>query len=337
VNSIYTRSSAFVSVVIPAYRCGGVIGRTLESVLGQTRAADEIIVVDDGSGDNTAEVVRRYGDKVRYMHQENAGASAARNTGIAAARGEWIALLDGDDEWLPQKLELQMGILARHPELMWVTGNYLRCLCGAQKRAAELEEHKARRLLAGKDFFASYFSALAAGAGGWTGTMVIKRQALIEAGLFRTGQKRANDLDMWWRVAHRWPQIGYTPAPVAIYHLGTPESISQGFFDVELYCELIERHLQLAAEHRRQAEFAVGATYMIRKWIRGMLFDARGEDIRRLLRQFNELLDNRYQRKIRMLTGWPGLTAGVLRMISKVVRTFNLRKRAERPPKESKK
>ncbi|MCP4713211.1 MAG: glycosyltransferase family 2 protein, partial [Planctomycetes bacterium] len=275
-----------VSVVIPAYRCEGVIGRTIESVLGQTRAADEIIVVDDGSGDKTADVVGRYGDKVRFISQENAGASAARNTGIAAAKGDWIALLDGDDEWLENKLELQMGILERHPELMWVTGNYLRCLCGPEKRAAELDETKARHLLGGQDSFESHFSASAAGAGGWTGTMVIKREALIEAGLFRPEQKRANDLDMWWRVAHRWPQIGYTPEAVAIYHLGTPESISQGYFDVELYCELIERHSKLATEHRRRAEFDVGATCMIRKWIRGMLFDKRGKDIRRLTKQF---------------------------------------------------
>ncbi|MCP4707737.1 MAG: glycosyltransferase family 2 protein [Planctomycetes bacterium] len=325
--------SHYISVVIPAYRCGGVIGRTIESVLGQTRAADEIIVVDDGSGDNTAEVVGRYGEKVRYISQENAGASAARNRGIEAAQGEWIALLDGDDEWLENKLELQMGIVERHPELMWVTGNYLRCLCGVEKRAAELEEVKAGRLLGGKDFFESYFSALAVGAGGWTGTMVIKREALIESGLFRPEQKRANDLDMWWRVAHRWPQIGYTPAPVAIYHLGTPESISQGYFDIELYCELIERHTKLAEEQGRRAEFSVGAKYMIRKWIRGMLFDKRGEDINRLLEQFDKLLDAGYKRKIRIMTVWPGLTAGVLRMISKVVRTFNLRKRAERAPK----
>ena len=89
--------SITVSVVIPAYNSGAYISRTVESVLGQSRPADEIIVVDDGSTDKTGEIVQTYGGKVRYIRQENAGASAASNTGIENATCPWIALLDGDD------------------------------------------------------------------------------------------------------------------------------------------------------------------------------------------------------------------------------------------------
>ena len=108
-----------ISVVIPAFNVGKFIARTLDSVLAQTRAADEIIVVDDGSTDNTAEVVRSYGTKVNFIQQDNAGASTARNTGIKAAQSEWVAFLDGDDEWLPEKLEVQLSLPERNPEWAW--------------------------------------------------------------------------------------------------------------------------------------------------------------------------------------------------------------------------
>ena len=80
-----------VSAVIPAYNAAEYLGRTIDSVVAQSRAADEIIIVDDGSTDNTADVAGAYGEKVKYIHQENAGASVARNAGINAASCEWIA------------------------------------------------------------------------------------------------------------------------------------------------------------------------------------------------------------------------------------------------------
>jgi len=116
-----------VSVVIPAYNVGDYIGRAIDSVLVQSHRADEIIVVDDGSGDKTAEVVKGYGSKVRYIRQENLGASAARNRGIHSARNRWIAFLDGDDEWFAEKLGLQVALLRNNPELSWVSGNFIRC------------------------------------------------------------------------------------------------------------------------------------------------------------------------------------------------------------------
>lgn len=105
-----------ISVVIPSYNSAECLSGAIESVLSQTRPADEIIVVDDGSGDNTGDVCRGFGDRIRYIRQENGGASTARNTGMAAARGDWLAFLDADDLWDSQKLELQMAALARHPE-----------------------------------------------------------------------------------------------------------------------------------------------------------------------------------------------------------------------------
>jgi len=101
-----------VTVVIPCFNYGRFICDAIDSVLAQTYAALEIIVVDDGSTDNTRERVAKYGSRVRYIYQENRGLSAARNTGIRAARGEYVAFLDADDIWLPDKLEAQMRFMA---------------------------------------------------------------------------------------------------------------------------------------------------------------------------------------------------------------------------------
>jgi len=97
-------TSPLVTVVIPTYNYGRYICETVESALGQTYSPVEIIVVDDGSMDDTRERLATYGDRIRYIHQQNRGLSAARNTGIQAARGEFVALLDSDDLWLPDKV-----------------------------------------------------------------------------------------------------------------------------------------------------------------------------------------------------------------------------------------
>ncbi len=166
--------SITVSVVIPAYNAAKYIGRAIDSVLAQTRPADEIIVVDDGSTDNTADVAHGYGDKIRFIRQENAGASVARNTGIEAATSEWIAFLDADDEWLPQKLQLQTEHLRRNPNLVWTTGNFIRCYCDTDRRENDLNGErleKAKVILGEKEYFNTYFQAYQAYAKGSTITI----------------------------------------------------------------------------------------------------------------------------------------------------------------------
>ncbi len=106
-----------VSVVIPAYNSSDVISEAIESVLSQTYKDFEIIVVDDGGTDNTEEIIRSYDFPVNYIKQENGGAAVARNTGMHAARGDYIALLDSDDIWLPSKLEKQIEFLERETDV----------------------------------------------------------------------------------------------------------------------------------------------------------------------------------------------------------------------------
>ncbi|MFL5613854.1 MAG: glycosyltransferase family 2 protein [Gemmatimonadaceae bacterium] len=112
-----TGTPGLVSVIIPTFNRGYMLGHAIESVLGQTYGDVEVIIADDGSTDDTETVASGYGAKVRYFRQKNAGVSAARNLGLREARGEFIALLDSDDTFLPWKLEAQIALLRRHPSL----------------------------------------------------------------------------------------------------------------------------------------------------------------------------------------------------------------------------
>ncbi|NPV03138.1 MAG: glycosyltransferase family 2 protein [Syntrophaceae bacterium] len=115
-----------VSVVVPTYNRAHYLGEAIDSILRQdiVDCELEIIVVDDGSKDNTAEIVRSYGTHVRYIRQENQGAGVARNRGIEEARGEWIAFLDSDDRWLSYKLSLQFKVLEHFPGINVIHSNF---------------------------------------------------------------------------------------------------------------------------------------------------------------------------------------------------------------------
>ena len=322
-----------ISVVIPAYNSARNIGRTLESVLGQTRLPDEIIVVDDGSQDNTAEIVQTFAGKVRLLSQANAGASAARNAGINASTGQWIAFLDSDDIWLENHLQTQEQILLRNPNLVWSAANHINCLESVNKRFPYANIEKCNALLAGKDYHESYFDAFRLQATGCTNTVVIRKDVLLECGLFRTEQKIANDLDMWFRIAHRYPMIGYSPIPASVYYLEVAGSISKRLCTIEEFTDLLNRNLEYAKEAGNLPNFQRHKGWQVPARIRASMFDDRCCDARAFARDFKEYIPAKKYYVIMVLTIMPRLTMHVLRAISKVVRKTGLRKKAIRPPK----
>ena len=113
-----------ISVIIPNYNYGRYISESINSVLGQSYKSIECIVVDDGSTDNSVDVICSFGDRVKLICQENSHQAAARNKGIKAASGEWIAFLDSDDIWHPMKLEIQMRILSLKPEWQFIGADF---------------------------------------------------------------------------------------------------------------------------------------------------------------------------------------------------------------------
>ena len=137
------------SVVIPVYNGAGTIARAIESVLAQTYAASELIVVDDGSTDETARVVAKFGRRVISLTQANAGVAAARNNGVKRAQGQWIAFLDADDWYYPDRLRWHAEWIERDPGLDFLTGDYdYRRLDGSLiRRSMEITEAGARLLI----------------------------------------------------------------------------------------------------------------------------------------------------------------------------------------------
>jgi glycosyltransferase involved in cell wall biosynthesis len=318
-----------VSVVIPAYNATRFIKHTLDSVLAQTYTDYEIIVVDDGSADNTGEIVKSYGNKVRYVYQANAGTTAARNTGIKVAKGEWIAFLDHDDEWLPEKLATQAEFLKKYPQLVWITGNYYRCVCDTGQMATDYAVEKLEMLQAHKGYFESYFDAFLAGAWGHTDTMLIKKTVLEEAGLFRVGQIWAEDLDTWFRIAYRQPQIGYVSRPIAVHHR-TQDTLLRRRKSVDAFSDVISRNLALSAQSGQLQEFRPCAVLLLQGVIRGMFFEKdRRDDIRALLRQFGDLLPAVYKAFMQLLTAFPRATRNACLLISATVRLLHIRRKLD--------
>ncbi len=111
-----TNNAALVSVIIPTYNRAELVCNAIDSVIQQQVDNVEIVVVDDGSTDNTEQTLAKYGDSIRYIYQENTGLVGARNTGIRQSSGDWISFLDSDDVWLPNKLKVQLEELERSPD-----------------------------------------------------------------------------------------------------------------------------------------------------------------------------------------------------------------------------
>jgi glycosyltransferase involved in cell wall biosynthesis len=282
-----------ISVVIAAYNASATIERAVRSVLAQSRRADEILVVDDGSTDGTADVVRRFGSAVRLISQANGGASVARNTGIQNASGDWIAFLDADDEWLGEKLHLQEKMFCRHPDLAWGCTNFiLTDNRGRVQKPAFAETCDSEAIF---DYLAVYCHGIYA----WTSTLMVRRDVFDKTGLFVPGMRRAQDTDLWFRIAYQFSQIGYLPGPLAIYYRNTPGSITTSVRDTAFMFHLVERHLDLSKQQSRQDAFLPCARQMLEVWIRELIREGRGREAGELMRHFQLYLPPRFCREIR--------------------------------------
>jgi glycosyltransferase involved in cell wall biosynthesis len=320
--------------VIPAYNVEGYIRRAIDSILAQTRLPDEIIVVDDGSRDATAEKIKSYGDKVRYIYQNNRGLSGARNTGIREAAYDWIAFLDADDEWLPKHLELQTALLESNPDLRWVSGNFICCLCDEDRKGAAGEPETIRRLLEDKDYFSSYFKAHANGVAGHPDTMLIHKEIFDKIGFFNEQQAFAEDIEMWWRIAFSYPSVGYVAEPIAVYHLQRPGTLTEEFQKRKFHwlIRLLEDNLEVAVVKNRLDEFKPVVRFLVTSWIRGLLFENNPDQVKELIGKFGMFLSIRFRLMVHLLLIYPEGTAWMCHRLSKIVRKYKLRKKITRQP-----
>lgn len=239
-----------ISVIIPGYNAGAWIRRAIESVLNQTVRPAEVIVVDDGSTDDTALLVQDYGVLVRYIRQQNAGPSAARNLGASRAESEWIAFLDADDEWLRYKMERQLSVMREHPDLKWCVA----AVCLKDKRDAVLYSPP---LWSAQDRSGQtrvdYFSAVLSRAQFITSGFIVHRSLLEESGGFDPEMRGGEDVDLWCRIALQHRVIGYCSEPCWIYHHDNPDSAHRRAaacrdLPVKSFCRNMRLALELGPE-----------------------------------------------------------------------------------------
>ena len=200
------------SVIIPAYNAGAFIKKSIESVLAQTVEGFEIIVVDDGSEDNTGDIVKSINDcRVRYMRQLNGGVSSARNTGILNANGEYICFLDADDVWERNHLEVITRLSEKFPECsVYLTGYKIRLhngktvTKGCPDAAIDMQSDNVFKQIWNYGYFLN------------TNSIACKKSVFDKVGLFEAGVKNKEDDDMWYRLFCYF-SAAITKEPTSIY------------------------------------------------------------------------------------------------------------------------
>lgn len=251
--------------------------RAIDSVLAQTRAVEEIIVVDDGSSDGTADALAsKYGDRIRCIRQENGGVSSARNLGMSVAGGRYFALLDSDDVWMPGKTALQLEYLEAHPHIGMVLCDVARVDAGHRP----IDVFRRREVIARDGWVLGDLLMNPALA---PASAILRREVYEDVGGFDTALRTAEDIDFHLRVARRW-QIGVVEATLVEAMRGH-DGLSAESSTYDDYVGVVERAVAgcegLVDEPTRKR--ALATTYL--RNARGMLIRGRWGDAWNLARR----------------------------------------------------
>src|ERR1035437_2389504 len=196
----------FVSVIIPTYNRGKYVANAIESVLSQTYGDYEVIVVDDGSTDNTKENLKRYGDRIKYIYQDNSGVSSARNAGIMHATGEWISFVDSDDEWNGEYLSTQILQIKKFPHAVAHIMNGVTIFADGNRSNLFAETKLMDRFKTKQCLILEKPLSIIVKYGSWfLDASIVRRDILLRAGLFDTHLSIAEDIDVFARVALEGP------------------------------------------------------------------------------------------------------------------------------------
>jgi glycosyltransferase involved in cell wall biosynthesis len=257
-----------VSVIIPVYNGAATLAAAIESALAQDFAPGfEVIVVNDGSTDSTAAVIARYSDRLRVINCENVGASAARNSGVEAARGEYLAFLDADDLWTPDKLTATIGVLDRNPQTVLVYSDAIQ----VDEKGAEISPSFVSPELARAptmaDLLERWWPILPSAA-------VLRRATFNQAGGFFAPLRSYEDPDLWLR-ARELGEFEYLPRPLVVYRM-TPvvERLAKYEPSYALYVNRLRERYGTAA---RPLIRALGHAHSTALGTRGLLAMRRGE------------------------------------------------------------
>ena len=257
-----------VSAIIPTFNSAAFISEAIDSVRAQTCSVDEIVIVDDGSTDATKEIAAGY-PEVRLICQNHLGPAAARNTGIRQVRTQYIAFLDSDDIWLPNKIETQMSALDAYPSaafsfaplsafLTIETIKELYDLYLPHELRSWCEVHSFRDGVA----FGDVYPLLLIVNCMQTSSVMVRRQAVLDLGMFDESLIHGEDHDLWLRLAHRWSAV-YIAAPIAKYRVHPSALSGLGVKRQEVFyrstIETLTKHARMYPSFR--ASEAVARSY----------------------------------------------------------------------------
>lgn len=217
-------STPTVSVVFAAYNASWCIERAVDTVFAQTVPVREIIVCDDGSTDGMPELIeKRYGTRVNVLRLPHRNAAAARCDGLAIASGDWLAFMDADDWWEPNKLERQFAFIAKHPAARWVStdGNY------ESEDGVVRDSWLSDYFHPPEDFVGDLFPALIQRCFPLMSSMLVERATYHEAGGIDPAMVFSHDYDLWLRIAARHP--GAIMAEKLVHYWFHPAALSRNF------------------------------------------------------------------------------------------------------------
>ena len=246
-------SAPLISVVVPTFNRAYCVSNAIESVFAQTFKNIEVIVVDDGSTDNTLEILARFGDRIRLIRQKNSGVSTARNTGVRAARGGWIAFLDSDDRWHPDKLERQAGYLQKYAAKICFT----RCVTDYGVPLPDIEDVPSILKEPELHYVEDVVDLVCSAQGHpYMQSMLIEKHLFEKVGLFDESLQTAGDTQLLFKLSF-FSGLIYIDSPLVVVHRTlaansltydlNPETAKKRFssylrVQAEMYWRLLEVH-----------------------------------------------------------------------------------------------
>lgn len=254
-------ANPLVSVVIPLFNGEAFIAECLASVYAQTYAPTEVLVVDDGSNDNSVAIVEAFPGEKKIIRQRNGEVSRARNTGITNANGEFVAFLDQDDLWLPDKISRQVAMFLRADPIDVVFTNLLKLYPSGQRRLQK-DKHALALALTDENLFAT----LALKNLLMPSAVMVRRQSIIAAGLFAEEFKTCGDYEMWLRMAALGMRFRYLPEALTLYRQhgkNTSKSTATMHHDRLLAITRTFANPALVPQHQKIGPRALAAAYAL--------------------------------------------------------------------------
>jgi glycosyltransferase involved in cell wall biosynthesis len=293
-------TSPKVSIITSTYNRSYLIGDAICSVLAQTVTDFEMVVVDDGSTDNTRDVVMGFGDRrIHYVCQPNAGLAAGRNTAIRHARGEYIAFLDDDDLYLPHNLEAQLAVFESNPEIGWTTGGYL-----VVNVAGEILERHAWSKYRQLDLHTWLFDCPTC-----PSAVVMRRAWLERVGGFDEQLPQTEDWDLWLRLAYVGCQMACVESIVCQYRLHNLNMVRNAIKQKRGTILMLDKFFaspQLEPNLQAMQSAVYARAYLksaSREYIAGEIAEAQS-DIARAIEFDPSVAENRGEKIFKHLIGW---------------------------------